>query len=90
VVFSGSRLAKARVERNDFENLDGFKLQLGCGPFNCLFIDESEVVLQGVEDRENRGALAHWIVSDAFVDFFFEFWRDFESHVAVLALNRVS
>ena len=90
MILAGGFLANARVKRNDLKNLDWFKLKLGGSPLDGFFADESKVVLQSVEDRKDRGALAHRIVSDALIDFFFEFWRDFESHVAVLALKRVS
>jgi len=59
-------LAEAGVEGDDLENLDRLQLQLFCDPFDGLRRDETEPVLDDVEQRQDGGALALAVVGDAF------------------------
>lgn len=76
VVFAGSRLAEARVEGDDFGDLDVLESEFCGHPWNGFFRDVAEVVLDEVQDRQHRAPFGNGVVRDGFVDLGEQLRRD--------------
>ena len=77
--FARSFLAEARIESDDFHDLDGGDIEFLGNPFNGLRANETVAVLDFVKKGKHGGAtLIVGILSDAFVSRFLESWGDLE------------
>jgi len=69
VEFAGCVLAEAGVEGDDFEDFDGFEFQFGGYPMHGWFGDVAELVLDEMEQRQNRRTLALLVMRNRLIGF---------------------
>ena len=68
VILPGSGLPEAGVKRHHFCHLDVFQPKLLSHPRNRFLLNESEMMLQQVQNRQHSTALRHRVMRDGFVD----------------------
>lgn len=68
VILPGSGLPEAGVKRHHFGHLDVLQSELLSHPRNRFLLDESEMMLQQVQNRQHSTALRHRVMRDGFVD----------------------